>query len=62
MFEKQNPNIPGINVFSINDQNKIYPLRLSEKDCQRSIDLFLCEKKNGKHHSLIINQRFRKIT
>ena len=62
MFEKQNPNIPGINVFSINDQNKIYPLRLSEKDCQRSIDLFLYEKKNGKHHSLIINQRFRKIT
>ena len=45
MFEKQNPNIPGINVFSINDQNKIYPLRLSEKDCQRSIDLFLYEKK-----------------
>ena len=45
MFEKQNPNIPGINVFSINAQNKIYPLRLSEKDCQRSIDLFLYEKK-----------------
>ena len=45
MFEKQNPNIPGINVFSINAENKIYPLRLSEKDCQRSIDLFLYEKK-----------------
>ena len=61
MFEKQNPNIPGINVFSIINQNKIYTLRLSVKDCQRSIDLFLYEKKNGKHHSLI-NQRFRKIT
>lgn len=45
MFEKQNPNIPGINVFSIINQNKIYTLRLSVKDCQRSIDLFLYEKK-----------------
>ena len=27
-FENQNPNLPGINVFSINDNNKIYPLRL----------------------------------
>ena len=61
MFEKQNPNIPGINVFSINAQNKIYPLRLSEKDCQRSIDLFLYEKKM-ENITLIINQRFRKIT
>ena len=45
MFETQNPNIPGINVFSINDQNKIYPLRLPGKDCQRSIGLFLYDKK-----------------
>ena len=53
MFEKQNPNIPGINVFSINDQNKIYPLRLSEKDCQRSIDLFLYEKKKMENITLL---------
>ena len=26
-FENQNPSLPGINVFSINDNNKIYPLR-----------------------------------
>ena len=39
-FENQNPALPGINVFSINDNNKIYPLRLSQKDCQKSIDLF----------------------
>ena len=26
-FENQNPNIPGINVFSVNDNNKIFPLR-----------------------------------
>ena len=28
-FENPNPNIPGINIFSINDNNKIYPLRLN---------------------------------
>ena len=31
-FEKQNPDLPGINVFSVNENNKIYPLRLSKKD------------------------------
>ena len=40
-FENQNPTLPGINVFSINDNNKIYPLRLFQKDPQKSIDLFL---------------------
>ena len=29
-FENQNPDLPGINVFSINENNKIYPLRLNE--------------------------------
>ena len=24
-FENQNPDLPGINVFSVNDNNKIYP-------------------------------------
>ena len=33
-FEQQNPNLPGINVFSINHQNKIDPLRLNDLDCQ----------------------------
>ena len=33
-FEQQNPNLPGINVFSINHQNKIDPLRLNVLDCQ----------------------------
>ena len=40
-FENQNPDTPGINVFSINDNNKIYPLRLNQKDGKKSIDLFL---------------------
>ena len=39
-FENYNPDLPGINVFSINDNNKIYPLRHNEKDCNdRSFSL-----------------------
>lgn len=40
-FQNQNPSLPGINVFSINENNKFYPLRVNKKDCQKSIDLFL---------------------
>ena len=40
-FEKLNPSLPGINVFSVSDNNKFYPLRMAEKDCQNTIDLFL---------------------
>ena len=43
-FENQNPDLPGINVFSVNDNNKIYPLRLNQKDTQKTIDLFLFSK------------------
>ena len=53
-FENQNPDLPGINVFSVNDNNKIYPLRLNQKDPQKSIDLFLFSK-DEKHYSLIKN-------
>ena len=35
-FENQNPDLPGINVFSINDNNKIYPLRLNKKDAKKN--------------------------
>ena len=31
-FEKLNPSLPGINVFSNNDKI-FYPLRMAEKDC-----------------------------
>ena len=54
-FENQNPTLPGINVFSVNDNNKIYPLRLSQKDPQKSIDLFLFSKDEKQHYSLIKN-------
>ena len=52
-FENQNPDLPGINVFSINDYNKIYPLRLNQKDCQKTIDLFLFSKDEKQHYCLI---------
>ena len=54
-FENQNPNLPAINVFSINDINKIYQLRLNQKDAKKSIDLFLFSKDENQHYSLIKN-------
>ena len=41
-FEKLNPSLPG-NVFSVNDNMKFYPLRMAEKDCLNTIDLFFYE-------------------
>ena len=54
-FENQNPNLPGMNVFSINDNNKIYPLRLNQKDGKKSIDLFIFLEDEKQHYSLIKN-------
>ena len=54
-FENQNPNLPGINVFSVNNNKKIYPLRLSQKDSQKTIDLFLFSKDEKFHYCLINN-------
>ena len=54
-FENQNPNLPAINVFSVNDNNKIYPLRLNQKDAKKSIDLFLFSKDENQHYSLMKN-------
>ena len=51
-FEKLNPTIPGINVFSVSD-NKLYPLRMAEKDCQNTIDLFFFEKDDIFYYALI---------
>ena len=39
-FEKQNPNIPPINVFELNEKDKIYPIRLNNNSCENTIDLF----------------------
>ena len=54
-FEKLNPSLPGINVFSVRDNNKFYPLRMAEKDCQNTIDLFLYEEDGKSHYSFIKN-------
>ena len=54
-FEKLNPTIPGINVFSVNDNKKFYPLRMAEKDCLNTIDLFFYEEDGVSHYSLIKN-------
>ena len=58
-FEKLNPNLPGINVFSIKENNKVYPLRINQKkcknNCQKSIDLFLHSDGEKQHYSLIKN-------
>ena len=34
-FESLNPDIPGINVFSVNDNKKFYPLKMANKDPQK---------------------------
>ena len=52
-FEKRNPSLPGINVFSVNDNKKFYPLRMAEKDCLNTIDLFFYEQDGVSHYSLI---------
>ena len=54
-FEKLNPSLPGINVFSVNENKKFYPLRMAEKDCLNTIDLFFFEQDGVSHYSLIKN-------
>ena len=54
-FEKLNPSLPGINVFSVNESRKFYPLRMTERDCLNIIDLFLYEEDGVSHYSLIKN-------
>ena len=54
-FENQNPDLLGINVFSVNDNNKVYPLRINKKNCQKSLDLFFHSDGEKQHYSLIKN-------
>ena len=54
-FEKLNPELPGINVFSEDDKNDIYPLRDAKRDCKNTIDLFLYEEDGVSHYTLIKN-------
>ena len=52
-FEKLNPSLPGINVFSVNENKRFYPLRIAEKDCLNTTDLFFYEQDGISHYSLI---------
>ena len=52
-FEKINPELPGINVFSANENRVFYPLRMAERDCLNTIDLFLYEEDGASHYTLI---------
>ena len=54
-FENLNPALPGINVFSGNENNKFYPLRMAQRHTQQTIDLFLHEQDGKYHYSLIKN-------
>ena len=54
-FEKLNPDLPGINVFSEDDKMIIYPLREAKRDCKNTIDLFLYEEDGATHYTLIKN-------
>ena len=58
-FEKLNPFLPKINVFSIDDNNKVYPLIVNQKksnkncknDCKQTIDLFFHSDGEKEHYS-----------
>ena len=54
-FEKLNPSLPGINVFSVNENKKFYPLRMAKRNPQETIDLFPYEEDGKYHYSLIKN-------
>ena len=54
-FESLNPSLPGINVFSVNEKKRFYPLRMANRNPQEKIDLFLYEENSKYHYSLIKN-------
>ena len=62
-FESLNPDLPGINVFSVDANKKFYPLKMANKDPRKTIDLFYYQPSAGDlggcnppaHYSLIKN-------
>ena len=55
-FENLNPDLPGINIFYLDEKECIRPMReIKNKDCQNTIDLFLIEKDEKSHYTLIKN-------
>ena len=55
-FEKMNPDLPGINVFYLDEKKCFRHSReIKKKDCKNTIDLFLNEKDGKSHFTLIKN-------
>ena len=54
-FERLNPGLSGINVFSVNESKKFYPLRMALRDPHKTMDVFLYEEDGQPHYSLIKN-------
>ena len=54
-FENLNPDLPGINVFSADENKKLFPLRMAKRNPEETIGLFLYEKDGNYHYSLIKN-------
>ena len=55
-FEKMNPDLPGINVFYLDEKKCFHHSReIKNKDCNNTIDLFLNEKDGKSHYTLIKN-------
>ena len=58
-FENYNLHLPGINVFSVNDNNKVYPLRINEKDCKKKYRSFFTFR--WRKTTLLFNKKLFKI-
>ena len=55
-FENLNPDLPGINVFYLDEKECILPARdIKNKDFKNTIDLFLIEEGGKSHYTLIKN-------
>ena len=56
-FENLNPDLPGINIFYLDEKDCIVPGReiMKGKDCKNTIDLFLIFKDGKSHYTLIKN-------
>ena len=56
-FENLNPDLPGINIFYLDEKDCIVPGReiMKGKDCKNTIDLFLIEKDGKSHYTLVKN-------
>ena len=55
-FENLNPDLPGRNIFYLDEKECIRPMReIKNKGCKNTIDLFLIEEDGKSHYTLIKN-------